>query len=130
MLGCNNPTGLAGRGGGGYFLRMKIPTPLVLIFSLVAASMVSEGRCGEDDQPQRVTIPHRMPEGGRIPGFRVLIDGSEAGRIRGDAVLSNGRFFGIRWIAEGTPGRKIEIREGEPNTLQVWGGGVVQLAAE
>ncbi len=109
---------------------MKTPTIPVLILSLAAAAMTSDGRCGENDQPQRVSIPHRMPEDGRIPGFRVLVDGAEVGRIRGDAILSNGRFFGIRWITEGAGGWKIEIVEGEPNTLQVWGGGAVQLVEE
>lgn len=95
---------------------------IVLILALTA-----EGR---GEEVQRVAIPQLMPERGVLPSFKILEDGNQIGRLRSDAVLSNGRFFGLRWIAEPQEGRRAQVKDGDPNTLHVWTTGSIQLLKE
>lgn len=103
----------------------------LVTFALFAIALACvQGSNGGDPESQRVFIPHRMPERGVIPSFRILAGGEDIGRLRGDAILSNGRFFGIRWIAEAKQGWRAEVRDGDPNTLHVWTDKAVLLEPE
>ena len=101
-----------------------------IALTLAVFAMLAEPLPAGYGEAQRISIPQSMPEEGRLPSFKIMVDGVEAGRIYGDAVLSNGRFFGIRWIAAANHGWRAEIREGEPNTLLIWSGGEVRLERE
>ncbi len=83
--------------------------------------------CLGGEMEQRISIPEAGPDGGKPPLFSVLIDEQYVGDVVGDAVLSNGRFFGFRWIARPVDGKRIWIREGEPYTLYVGHLGTVRL---
>ncbi len=103
--------------------------PWILSLAVFAVPFLLGNLVQGSEVVQSVEIPHRMPSEGRLPSFEVTVDGVKAGELSSDAILSNGRFFGLRWIVRGEPGWRMEISEGSPYTLKVWHSGTIAITA-
>lgn len=102
----------------------------IWLMALAGILGLTPGMTEEPSVIQKLDIPHRTPSAGKLPSFRVVADGVQVGRVIGDAMLSNGRFFGIRWIAVPEAGKRVEILEGNPTTLNVWLEGRIEIIEE